>query len=66
MWKTKKAKLTVHFEEGFSLREEPDSPDAEGTLLWAHPFEDLRSSSDDGHGLLWLDFAGHGEQVNTK
>ncbi|GFS21688.1 beta-1-syntrophin-like [Elysia marginata] len=62
VWKAKKAKLTVHFEEGFSLREQPDSADGEGTLLWAHPFEDLRSSSDDGHALLWLDFAGHGEQ----
>lgn len=61
VWKTKKVKLTVHFEEGFSLREHPETADAEGVLLWAHPFEDLRSSSDDGHALLWLDFAGHGE-----
>ncbi|CAG5136230.1 unnamed protein product [Candidula unifasciata] len=60
VWKNKKCKLTVHYDDGFTLREEQDG--SEGEVLWAHPFENLRMSSDDGHRLLWLDFVDIGEQ----
>lgn len=62
MWKNKKCKLTVHYDDGFTLREEQEG--SEGEILWAHPFENLRMSSDDGHRLLWLDFVDIGEQVS--
>ncbi|CAG5131231.1 unnamed protein product [Candidula unifasciata] len=61
-WKNKKAKLTVHFDKGFILWEDSVAADGPGEVLWAHPFEDLISSSDDGQRLLWLDFVDVGEQ----
>ncbi|KAK0042923.1 beta-1-syntrophin [Biomphalaria pfeifferi] len=62
VWKNKKAKLTVHYEDGFTLREDAEGAERPGEILWSYPFENLRMSSDDGHRLLWLDFADIGEQ----
>ncbi|BFZ19587.1 hypothetical protein BsWGS_22626 [Bradybaena similaris] len=62
MWKNKKAKLTVHFDKGFILRDENVATEGPGEVLWAHPFENLITSSDDGQRLLWLDFVDVGEQ----
>lgn len=48
-------KLTVHYENGFTLsREEAGS----SRTLFLYPFEKLRVSADDGIRNLYLDFGG--------
>ncbi|KAK3085323.1 hypothetical protein FSP39_001461 [Pinctada imbricata] len=62
-WKNQEAKLTLHYENGFILRStQSNEPQEKPQILWSYPFEKLRMSSDDGHRLLWLEFAGDGEQ----
>ena len=63
-WKNQEAKLTLHYDNGFILRGvQPSDPHEKPQVLWSYPYEKLRMSSDDGHRLLWLEFAGDGEQV---
>lgn len=59
----------IHYDNGFTLMEDQDVETAgvdsrpPPTILWQHPYERLRTSADDGHRLLWLDFGDDGEQV---
>ena len=64
-WQSQETKLTLHFENGFSLHsmktlKSSDKP----PMLWNYPYEKLRMSADDGQRLLWLDFGDEGEQVS--
>ncbi|XP_050395806.1 beta-1-syntrophin [Patella vulgata] len=62
-WQGKKAKLSVHYEDGFSLVEDSTGEnESKIQTYWSFPFERLRMSADDGHRLLWLDFGDDGEQ----
>jgi hypothetical protein len=71
-------RLTLHYENGFTLTSENDTIFENGgpavdmlngrksgthTILWHYPFEKLQMSWDDGHHLLCLDFGEDGEQV---
>nr|XP_039252251.1 beta-1-syntrophin-like [Styela clava] len=57
-WKEREARLTIHWENGFTLRALPlGLLDVESApVIWEHPFRDLRHSSDDGKRILTLDF----------
>ncbi|XP_032238788.1 beta-1-syntrophin [Nematostella vectensis] len=64
-WQGQEARLTIHFENGFSLTDARSGSDtiSKSQVLWYFPFERLKMSADDGQRLLWLDFGGEeGEQ----
>ncbi|KAL3860073.1 hypothetical protein ACJMK2_010241 [Sinanodonta woodiana] len=61
LWQGQKSKLTLHYENGFTLYK-PTADGQRGPVLWYFPYEKLRMSADDGHRLLWLDFGEDGEQ----
>ena len=64
-WQNQECRLTLHFENGFTLTEAKTIEDGRRpTVLWHHPFEKLRMSADDSVRLFWLDFGDEGEQVN--
>ncbi|KAI1894216.1 hypothetical protein AGOR_G00113540 [Albula goreensis] len=57
MYRNQECRLTIHYEQGFSVLAELD----EGPLLkplFSYPFERLKMSSDDGVRMLFLDFGG--------
>ncbi|KAL4616973.1 beta-1-syntrophin [Arapaima gigas] len=57
MYKNQDCRLTIHYEQGFSVLAEVEG----GTLLkplFSYPFEKLKMSSDDGVRMLLLDFGG--------
>ena len=57
-------RLTIHWENGFTLSSSPSYDDSNLQVIWHYPFEKLRMSSDDGKHLLWLDFGeDDGEKV---
>ncbi|XP_038069960.1 beta-1-syntrophin-like isoform X1 [Patiria miniata] len=64
-WQGKEAKLTIHYENGFTLTSNPQegqNSSSKSEVYWVYPYEKLRYSSDDGKRLMWLDFgAGEGE-----
>ena len=63
-WQNQECRLTLHFENGFTLSEaKPIDDGRRAHIMWHHPFEKLRVSADDGVRLLWLDFGDEGEQV---
>lgn len=64
MWQNQKCRLTLHYENGFTLTSGQPSDDANKLhIYWHYPYEKLRSSADDGSQLLWLDFGDDGEHV---
>ena len=65
LWQSKKCRLTLHYENGFTLTSS-HLPDEAGKthIYWHYPYEKLRTSSDDGNRLLWLDFGEDGELVS--
>lgn len=57
-WQEREARLTIHWENGFTLKALPQGllkADA-APIVWQHPFQRLRHSSDDGKRILTLDF----------
>ncbi|KPP78680.1 hypothetical protein Z043_101794 [Scleropages formosus] len=57
MYKNQDCRLTIHYEQGFSVLAEVEG----GMLmkpLFSYPFEKLKMSSDDGVRMLYLDFGG--------
>lgn len=56
-------RLTIHWENGFTLSNSLSYEDNHSQVIWFYPFEKLRMSSDDGKRLLWLDF---GEEDGEK
>uniref|UniRef100_H3ADU4 Syntrophin beta 2 n=1 Tax=Latimeria chalumnae TaxID=7897 RepID=H3ADU4_LATCH len=50
-------KLTVHYENGFTISKEGTVPGA-FSVLYRYPFEKLKMSADDGIRTLYLDFGG--------
>lgn len=50
LYKGEPCQLILHYESGLRLVQ------SQGTTIWQFPFHRLRSSGDDGHRLLWLDF----------
>ncbi|MBN3272969.1 SNTB2 protein, partial [Polyodon spathula] len=57
-------RLTVHYENGFTIAKEGAGPGSGSTVLYRYPFEKLKMSGDDGIRNLYLDFGGpEGEMV---
>lgn len=69
-WQGRDARLTIHYDSGFTLQtiapsEGPEaSTSTTSTVAWSYPYEKLRITGDDGHRLLWLEFADGSEQVS--
>ena len=64
-YKNQKCRLTIHYENGFSITTEPQEGAFPKTIIQA-PYEKLKMSSDDGIRMLYLDFGGKdGELVST-
>ncbi|MBN3274347.1 VPS4A protein, partial [Polyodon spathula] len=51
-------RLTVHYENGFTIAKEGAGPGKGSTVLYRYPFEKLKMSGDDGIRNLYLDFGG--------
>ncbi len=67
-WHSQETRLTIHYENGFTLTDARSGIDSSGKsqILWSFPFDRLKMSADDGQRLLWLDFGGdEGEQVSS-
>ena len=68
-WHSQETRLTIHYENGFTLTDARSGIDPSGKsqILWSFPFDRLKMSADDGQRLLWLDFGGdEGEQVSDS
>lgn len=64
-YKNQECRLTVHYENGFSITTEPQEGVFPKTIIQA-PYEKLKMSSDDGIRMLYLDFGGKdGELVSA-
>ncbi|KAJ8288467.1 hypothetical protein COCON_G00011260 [Conger conger] len=57
MYKNQECRLTIHYEQGFSVLAELEGASLLQPLF-SYPFEKLRMSSDDGIRMLFLDFGG--------
>lgn len=56
-WRDQEARLTVHFENGFTLTHaRVNEGNDRSQVLWYFPFEKLKRSADDGQRMLWLEF----------
>ena len=67
-WHSQETRLTIHYENGFTLTDARSGIDPSGKsqILWSFPFDRLKMSADDGQRLLWLDCGGdEGEQVSS-
>ena len=62
-WQGQEARLTLHYDNGFTLSDTRPEDGRKSQIFWHFPFEKLRMSADDGIRLLWLDFGEEGEQV---
>ncbi|CAL1592430.1 unnamed protein product [Knipowitschia caucasica] len=59
-------RLTLHFENGFTVTREPDKASG-GAVLYRYPYEKLKMSADDGVRNLCLDFGGpEGEMFSLR
>uniref|UniRef100_A0A8D0U7W3 PH domain-containing protein n=1 Tax=Sus scrofa TaxID=9823 RepID=A0A8D0U7W3_PIG len=56
-YKNQECRLTIHYENGFSVTTEPQEGAFPKTIIQA-PYEKLKMSSDDGIRMLYLDFGG--------
>ncbi|XP_059757547.1 beta-1-syntrophin [Balaenoptera ricei] len=56
-YKNQECRLTIHYENGFSITTEPQEGVFPKTIIQA-PYEKLKMSSDDGIRMLYLDFGG--------
>ncbi|MBN3324702.1 SNTB1 protein, partial [Atractosteus spatula] len=57
VYKNQECRLTIHYEQGFSVCAELDNGSSLKPLF-CYPFEKLKMSSDDGVRMLYLDFGG--------
>lgn len=66
-WRDQDARLTVHFENGFTLTDaRGNEGNGRAQVLWYFPFEKLKRSADDGQRRLWLEFgADESDQVSS-
>ena len=62
-WQGQEAKLTLHYDNGFTLSDARPEDGKRPQIFWHFPYEKLRMSADDGQRILWLDFGDEGEQV---
>ena len=62
-WQGQEARLTLHYDNGFTLSDARPEDGRKSQIFWHFPYEKLRMSADDGMRLLWLDFGEEGEQV---
>ena len=62
-WQGQEARLTLHYDNGFTLSDTRPEDGRKAQIFWHFAFEKLRMSADDGIRLLWLDFGEEGEQV---
>ncbi|KAF7665959.1 hypothetical protein LDENG_00125990 [Lucifuga dentata] len=70
LYKGQECRLVIHYEQGFSVLAEPNLGDEENgeekgahtptrsRVLLSYPYEKLKTSSDDGIRMLYLDFGG--------
>ena len=67
-WRDQEARLTVHFENGFTLTDaRANDGNGRAQVLWYFPFEKLKRSADDGQRMLWLEFgANETDQVLAR
>lgn len=67
-WRDQDARLTVHFENGFTLTDaRGNEGNGRAQVLWYFPFEKLKRSADDGQRRLWLEFgADESDQVSRR
>uniref|UniRef100_A0A8C7E6H4 Syntrophin beta 1 n=1 Tax=Naja naja TaxID=35670 RepID=A0A8C7E6H4_NAJNA len=64
-YKNQECHLTIHYDHGFSLTTEPQVG-AFPKTIFRYPYEKLKSSSDDGIRMLYLEFGGkEGEIVSV-
>ncbi|EHB18267.1 Beta-1-syntrophin [Heterocephalus glaber] len=56
-YKNQECRLTVHYENGFTVTTEPQEGASPKTIIQS-PYEKLKMSSDDGTRMLYLDFGG--------
>ena len=66
-WQNQDCRLTLHYDNGFTLTSASvDDNSKKAPILWHFPYEKLRMSADDSMRLLWLDFGEDGEQVGAN
>ncbi|XP_069847434.1 beta-1-syntrophin isoform X2 [Dipodomys merriami] len=56
-YRNQECRLTIHYENGFSISTEPQEGAFPKTIIQS-PYEKLKMSSDDGIRMLYLDFGG--------
>ncbi|XP_049710388.1 beta-1-syntrophin isoform X2 [Loxodonta africana] len=61
-YKNQECRLTIHYENGFSITTEPQEGAFPKTILQS-PYEKLKMSSDDGIRMLYLDFGGKDGEI---
>ncbi|KAG8515531.1 Beta-1-syntrophin [Galemys pyrenaicus] len=61
-YKNQECRLTIHYENGFSLTTEPQDGAFPKTIIQS-PYEKLKMSSDDGIRMLYLDFGGKDGEI---
>ncbi|XP_071064114.1 beta-1-syntrophin isoform X2 [Dasypus novemcinctus] len=61
-YKNQECRLTIHYENGFSITTEPQEGAFAKTIIQS-PYEKLKMSSDDGIRMLCLDFGGKDGEI---
>ncbi|XP_027469715.1 beta-1-syntrophin isoform X1 [Zalophus californianus] len=61
-YKNQECRLTIHYENGFSITTEPQEGAFPKTIIQS-PYEKLKMSSDDGIRMLYLDFGGKDGEI---
>uniref|UniRef100_A0A7N9CKE2 Syntrophin beta 1 n=1 Tax=Macaca fascicularis TaxID=9541 RepID=A0A7N9CKE2_MACFA len=61
-YKNQECRLTIHYENGFSVTTEPQEGAFPKTIIQS-PYEKLKMSSDDGIRMLYLDFGGKDGEI---
>ena len=63
-WNGLSIKLAIHYDQGFFLIENANGHDESNeTVLRHYPFDKLKSSSDDGQQVLYLEFVGENQVI---
>ncbi|XP_014388520.1 PREDICTED: beta-1-syntrophin, partial [Myotis brandtii] len=61
-YRNQECRLTIHYDNGFSITTEPQEGAFPKTIIQA-PYEKLKMSSDDGIRMLYLDFGGKDGEI---
>ncbi|KAL0598670.1 Beta-1-syntrophin [Plecturocebus cupreus] len=64
-YKNQECRLTIHYENGFSITTEPQEGAFPKTIIQS-PYEKLKMSSDDGIRMLYLDFGGKDGEITES